>query len=43
MNRREQAIQKAILKCLGVRAGIPDVLALKNGRLFPLEFKTDGA
>ena len=72
MNRREQAIQKAvfdhfrtrsapgviawhtpnggyrrrteaaILKGLGVRAGIPDVLALKGSRLFALELKAEG-
>jgi hypothetical protein len=36
--RRTEA---AILKGLGVVPGIPDVLALKDGRLFALELKAD--
>jgi hypothetical protein len=33
--------EAAILKGLGVVAGIPDVLAVKNGQLFALELKPE--
>jgi hypothetical protein len=35
-------IEAKIFKGIGVRAGIPDVLALHQGRLFALELKADG-
>jgi VRR-NUC domain len=35
-------IEAAILKGLGVVAGVPDVIAIKDGRTFALELKADG-
>jgi hypothetical protein len=35
-------IEAAIFKSIGVRAGIPDVLALHEGRLYGLELKATG-
>ena len=35
-------IEAAILKGLGVVAGVPDVIAIKDGRTFALELKTPG-
>jgi hypothetical protein len=35
-------IEAKILKGIGTRPGIPDVLALHEGRLFALELKADG-
>jgi hypothetical protein len=35
-------IEAAILKGLGVRAGVPDVIAVKDGRTYALEIKRPG-
>jgi hypothetical protein len=35
------AVEGAILKGLGVMPGIPDVIALHNGKLYALELKAD--
>jgi hypothetical protein len=35
-------IEAAILKAMGVRAGVPDLLVIKNGRTFGLELKAEG-
>jgi hypothetical protein len=35
-------IEAAILKGLGVRAGVPDVIAVKEGRTYALEIKSPG-
>jgi hypothetical protein len=35
-------VEAAILKGLGVRAGVPDVIAVKNGRTYALELKPPG-
>jgi hypothetical protein len=35
-------IEAAILEGLGVRAGVPDVIVVKNGRTYALELKTPG-
>jgi hypothetical protein len=35
-------IEGAILKGLGVRAGVPDVVAVKDGRAYALEIKRPG-
>jgi hypothetical protein len=35
-------IEGAILKGLGVRAGVPDVMAVKDGRTYALELKRPG-
>jgi hypothetical protein len=35
-------IEAAILKGLGARAGVPDVIMVKNGRTYELELKTRG-
>jgi hypothetical protein len=32
-------VEGAILKGLGVRAGVPDIVAIKNGRCYALELK----
>jgi hypothetical protein len=34
--------EASILKGLGVRAGIPDIIAIKNGRAYGLELKAPG-
>lgn len=41
-NRKGMAIQGAIMKGLGVRAGVSDILALHDGKFFALELKADG-
>jgi hypothetical protein len=35
-------VEAAILKGLGVVAGVPDVIAIHNGRVFALELKAEG-
>jgi hypothetical protein len=35
-------IEAKILKGLGVTAGVPDVIAIKDGRTFALELKAEG-
>ena len=35
-------IEAAILKGLGVRAGVPDVIAVHQGRVYGLELKAEG-
>ena len=35
-------IEAAILRGLGVRAGVPDVVAIHNGRCYALELKAEG-
>jgi hypothetical protein len=35
-------IEAAILKGLGVRAGVPDIIAVRDGRTYGLEVKTPG-
>jgi hypothetical protein len=35
-------VEAAILKGLGVRAGVPDVIAVKDGRTYALEIKPPG-
>src|SRR5262249_30956413 len=35
-------VEAAILKGLGVVAGVPDVIAVHNGRCFALELKAEG-
>ena len=35
-------VEAAILKSLGVVAGVPDVIAIHNGRVFALELKSEG-
>ena len=35
-------IEAAILKGLGVRAGVPDVIAIHRGRVYGLELKAEG-
>jgi hypothetical protein len=35
-------VEAAILKGLGVRAGVPDVIAVKDGRTYALELKPPG-
>jgi VRR-NUC domain len=35
-------IEAAIMKGLGVRAGVPDVIAIKDGRTYALELKAEG-
>jgi hypothetical protein len=35
-------IEAAILKGLGVRPGLPDVIAIKGGQVFAIELKTEG-
>ena len=41
-NRRGAAIQGAIMKGLGVRAGVSDIVALHQGKFFALELKAPG-
>lgn len=41
-NKRGIAIQGSILKSLGVRAGVADILCLHQGKLFNLELKAPG-
>jgi hypothetical protein len=36
------AIQAAIMKGLGMRAGVADIIAVHQGKIFALELKTDG-
>jgi hypothetical protein len=35
-------VEGAILKGMGVRAGVPDVIAIKDGKVYALELKADG-
>jgi hypothetical protein len=35
-------VEAAIMKSLGVRAGVPDVIAIHQGRVYGLELKADG-
>ena len=35
-------VEAAILKGLGVVAGVPDVIAIHNGRVFAMELKAPG-
>jgi hypothetical protein len=35
-------IEAAILKTLGVRAGVPDMMVICNGRIYGLELKAEG-
>jgi hypothetical protein len=35
-------VEAAILKGLGVVAGVPDVIAVHNGRVFAMEIKAEG-
>jgi hypothetical protein len=35
-------IEAAILKSIGVRAGVPDIIAIRDGRCFALELKAAG-
>jgi hypothetical protein len=39
---RQAAIQGAIAKGLGVRAGVSDIIAVHDGRIFALELKAPG-
>lgn len=41
-NRRKDHIQGAIAKGLGVRAGVSDLILLRDGRMFALELKAEG-
>ena len=41
MGGARKPIEAAILKGLGAKAGIPDLIALHNGKFFALEIKTD--
>jgi hypothetical protein len=36
-------IEAKILRGLGVRAGVPDIIAIKDGRCYALEIKAPGA
>jgi hypothetical protein len=35
-------VEAAILKGVGVRAGVPDIIAIKGGRCYALELKASG-
>ena len=35
------AVEGAILKAMGVTPGVPDVIAIKDGKIFGLELKSD--
>jgi len=35
-------VEAAIMKGLGVVAGVPDVIAIRNGRVFAMEIKAEG-
>lgn len=41
-NRKGIAIQGAIMKGLGVRAGVSDIIAVHDGKIFALELKAPG-
>ena len=41
-NRKGIAIQGSIMKGLGVRAGVSDIVAVHNGKIFALELKAPG-
>ncbi len=41
-SRKGVAIQGSIMKGLGVRAGVSDILALHHGKFFALELKAPG-
>jgi hypothetical protein len=38
---RRNAVEAAILKGMGTRAGVPDLLLVKSGRLYCLELKSN--
>jgi hypothetical protein len=38
---KRKPIEAAIMKGLGVTAGVPDIIAIKDGRAFGLELKSD--
>lgn len=38
---KRKPIEAAIMKGLGVTAGVPDVIAIKGGRTYALEIKTE--
>lgn len=40
--RSQKAIQGAVMKSLGVRAGVSDIVALHDGKFFALELKAPG-
>jgi hypothetical protein len=40
-NRKGVAIQASIMKGLGMRAGVPDFLLVRDGKLFALELKRE--
>jgi hypothetical protein len=39
---KRKPIEAAIMRGLGVTAGVPDVIAIKDGRVFAMELKADG-
>ena len=39
---KRKPIEAAILKGLGVTAGVPDIIAIRGGHAFGLELKADG-
>lgn len=41
-NKRGIAIQGSIMRGMGVRAGVADILCLHDGKLFSLELKAPG-
>lgn len=41
-NRKGVAIQGAIMKGLGVRAGVSDIIAVHDGKIYALELKAPG-
>lgn len=41
-NRKGASIQGAVMKGMGVRAGVSDVIAVHQGRIFALELKAPG-
>ncbi len=39
---KRRPIEAAILKGLGVKAGVPDIIAIRSGHCFALELKAEG-
>lgn len=39
---KRKPIEASILKGLGVRTGVPDIIAIHNGRTYGLELKSEG-
>src|SRR5262245_60931272 len=39
---KRKPVEAAILKGLGVKAGVPDIMAVHDGRCYALELKADG-